>query len=75
MAAPMSNGVSHSIKPSAPHDGGCGTCTPIVTVNNSTGAITYGIEYYTTGHFSKFILPARCGFIPATPTESSAPRS
>ncbi len=40
-----------------PHTGGCGTCTPIVTVNNSTGAITYGIEYYTMGHFSKFILP------------------
>jgi glucosylceramidase len=40
-----------------PHDGGCGTCTPIVTVNNSTGAVTYGIEYYTMGHFSKFILP------------------
>jgi glucosylceramidase len=40
-----------------PHDGGCGTCTPIVTVNNSTGAITYDIEYYTLGHFSKYILP------------------
>jgi glucosylceramidase len=40
-----------------PHTGGCGTCTPIVTVNNSSGAITYGIEYYTMGHFSKFILP------------------
>jgi glucosylceramidase len=41
-----------------PHTGGCGTCTPIVTVNNSTGAITYGIEYYTMGHFSKFIVGA-----------------
>ena len=40
-----------------PHDGGCGTCTPIVTVNNSSGAVTYAIEYYTLGHFSKFILP------------------
>jgi len=40
-----------------PHSGGCGTCTPIVTVNNSNGAITYGIEYYTMGHFSKYILP------------------
>ena len=40
-----------------PHDGGCGTCTPIVTVNNSTGAITYDIEYYTMGHFSKYVLP------------------
>jgi glucosylceramidase len=40
-----------------PHTGGCGTCTPIVTVNSSTGAITYDIEYYTLGHFSKYILP------------------
>jgi len=40
-----------------PHSGGCGTCTPIVTVNSSTGAVSYDIEYYTTGHFSKFVLP------------------
>ncbi len=40
-----------------PHTGGCGTCTPIVTVNNSTGAVTYGIEYYTLGHFSKYVPP------------------
>jgi len=40
-----------------PHDGGCGTCTPIVTVNNSTGAVTYDIEYYKMGHFSRYILP------------------
>ena len=40
-----------------PHTGGCATCTPIVTVNSSSGAVTYGIEYYTLGHFSKYILP------------------
>jgi glucosylceramidase len=40
-----------------PHTGGCTNCTPIVTVNSSSGAITYGIEYYTLGHFSKYILP------------------
>jgi len=37
--------------------GGCNTCTPIVTVNSSTGNITYNIEYYTLGHFSKYVLP------------------
>jgi glucosylceramidase len=37
--------------------GGCNTCTPIVTVNTSTGAITYDIEYYTLGHYSKYVLP------------------
>jgi glucosylceramidase len=40
-----------------PHTGGCGTCTPIVTVNSSTGAVTYTVEYFTMGHFSKFVLP------------------
>jgi glucosylceramidase len=37
--------------------GGCNTCTPIVTVNSSTGAITRDIEFYTLGQFSKYILP------------------
>jgi glucosylceramidase len=40
-----------------PHTGGCGTCTPIVTVNSSSGAITKDIEYYTLGHYSKYVLP------------------
>lgn len=37
--------------------GGCATCTPIVTVNSTTGAVTKTIEFYTTGHFSKYVLP------------------
>ncbi|MGC2161964.1 MAG: chitobiase/beta-hexosaminidase C-terminal domain-containing protein [Silvibacterium sp.] len=37
--------------------GGCDTCTPIVTVNSQTGAITKDIEYYTLGHYSKYVLP------------------
>jgi glucosylceramidase len=37
--------------------GGCNTCTPLVTVNNQTGAITKDIEYYTLGHYSKYVLP------------------
>jgi glucosylceramidase len=40
-----------------PHDGGCGTCTGIVTVNSTTGNITYGTEFYTMGQFSKYVLP------------------
>jgi O-glycosyl hydrolase len=40
-----------------PHTGGCGTCTPIVTVNSASGKITYGSEFYTMGHFSKYVLP------------------
>jgi len=37
--------------------GGCNTCTPIVTVNSTTGDISYNVEYYTLGHFSKYVLP------------------
>ena len=37
--------------------GGCNTCTPIVTVNSLTGAITKDTEYYTLGHYSKYVLP------------------
>ncbi len=37
--------------------GGCGDCSPLITVNQSSGAVTYNIDYYTLGHFSKFVLP------------------
>jgi glucosylceramidase len=40
-----------------PHTGGCSTCTPIVTVNSTSGNIAYGSEYYTMGNFSKYVLP------------------
>ena len=40
-----------------PHTGGCSTCTPIVTVNSTSGKVTYGTEFYTMGQFSKFVLP------------------
>ncbi len=41
--------------------GGCGMCTGLITVNDNpgaaSGAVTYNIDYYTLGHFSKFVLP------------------
>ncbi|MGC2637390.1 MAG: chitobiase/beta-hexosaminidase C-terminal domain-containing protein [Acidobacteriaceae bacterium] len=37
--------------------GGCNACTPIITVNSQTGAVTKDIEYYTLGHYSKYVLP------------------
>jgi glucosylceramidase len=40
-----------------PHSGGCGTCTPLVTVHSVSGVVTYPIEYYTMGMFSKYIRP------------------
>jgi O-glycosyl hydrolase len=40
-----------------PHTGGCSDCTPLVYVNSTTHNVSYGIEFYTLGHFSKFVLP------------------
>jgi glucosylceramidase len=40
-----------------PNDGGCSTCTPLVTVNSQKGSVSYPVDYYTLGHFSKFVLP------------------
>ena len=37
--------------------GGCNTCTPLVTVNSTTGAVTKDIEFYTLGQYSKYVLP------------------
>jgi glucosylceramidase len=41
--------------------GGCNTCTPLVQVNrNADGTFassSYPIDYYTLGHFSKFVPP------------------
>lgn len=41
----------------APPLGGCNTCTPLITVNSKTGAVTKDVEYYTLGHYSKYALP------------------
>ncbi|MGH3434431.1 MAG: glycoside hydrolase family 30 protein, partial [Thermocrispum sp.] len=43
-----------------PHNGGCGVCTGLITVHNGDGAhgqVERTIEYYTTGHLSKFVRP------------------
>ena len=43
-----------------PHNGGCGTCTGLITVHNGDsqhGQVTYEIEYYSTGHLTKFVKP------------------
>ena len=43
-----------------PHNGGCGTCTGLITVHNGdgrTGQVDYTIEYYTMGHLTKFVRP------------------
>jgi glucosylceramidase len=39
-----------------PHDGGCDTCTGLLTVNDD-GTVSTNAEYYTIGHLSKFVRP------------------
>jgi glucosylceramidase len=43
-----------------PHNGGCGTCTGLITVQEGgprAGQVDYTIEYFTTGHLTKFVKP------------------
>ncbi len=43
-----------------PHNGGCGTCTGLITVHNGDsrhGQVDYTVEYYTMGHLTKFVRP------------------
>ena len=43
-----------------PHNGGCGTCTGLITVHNGdsrSGQVDYTIEYYDMGQLTKFVKP------------------
>ncbi len=40
-----------------PNTNGCSTCTGIVSINSGTGAVTYPTDYFTLGHFSKYVYP------------------
>ena len=43
-----------------PHDGGCGTCTGLITVHNGdsrSGQVDYTVEYYDMGQLTKFVKP------------------
>ncbi len=43
-----------------PHNGGCGTCTGLVTVHNGddrSGQVDYTVEYYDMGQLTKFVRP------------------
>ena len=39
-----------------PHNGGCGTCTGVLTVG-SDGTVTRNAEFYTLGHAARFVKP------------------
>ncbi|WP_329015452.1 ricin-type beta-trefoil lectin domain protein [Streptomyces sp. NBC_01601] len=43
-----------------PHNGGCGTCTGLITVHDGdgrNGSVDYTVEYYDMGHLTKFVRP------------------
>jgi glucosylceramidase len=43
-----------------PHNGGCDVCTGLITVQEGgarAGQVDYTIEYYTTGHLTRFVRP------------------
>jgi len=48
MALDMNNG---------PTNGGCSTCRGVVTIDQSSGNVTYNVDYYALGHASKFLKP------------------
>lgn len=39
------------------YSGACRNCAGMVTVNTSTGAVSYNEDYYAIGHASRFIRP------------------
>ncbi|HEX3481578.1 MAG TPA: ricin-type beta-trefoil lectin domain protein [Kofleriaceae bacterium] len=43
-----------------PHNGGCGTCTGLITVHHGdsrSGQVDFNIEYYDMGQLTKFVRP------------------
>jgi glucosylceramidase len=43
-----------------PHNGGCGTCTGLITVHNGDaqrGQVDFTVEYYDMGQLTKFVKP------------------
>ncbi len=40
-----------------PQNNGCPNCRGVVTIDQDSGQITYNEEFYSIGHFSKFVRP------------------
>jgi glucosylceramidase len=53
-----------------PTNDGCQDCRGVVTIHSATGEVTRNVEYYSIGHFSKFIRPGAFR-IASTPFEPS----
>ncbi len=40
-----------------PKNNGCQDCRGVVTIQSGNGSVTRNVEYYSIGHFSKFVRP------------------
>jgi len=40
-----------------PHNGGCGNCRGVVTIDSRSGDVTRNVEYYALAHASRFVRP------------------
>lgn len=40
-----------------PTNNGCQDCRGVVTIQSATGTVTKNVEYYSIGHFSRFVRP------------------
>lgn len=40
-----------------PTNNGCQDCRGVVTIDSNSGTVTRNVEYYSIGHFSKFVRP------------------
>ncbi len=40
-----------------PKNNGCQDCRGVVTIHSASGSVTRNVEYYSIGHFSRFVRP------------------
>ena len=40
-----------------PHTGGCSDCRGVVSIDQSSGQVTYNVEFYAIAHFARFVWP------------------
>lgn len=51
-----------------PHTGGCSDCRGVVSIDQSSGHVTYNVEFYAIAHFARFVWP---GAVRIASTQSS----
>jgi len=53
-----------------PQNNGCNDCRGVITVNSQSSAVTFNVDYYALGHFSKFVLPGAVRIASSTPNNN-----